>query len=284
MRRISTRYLSIIPNRFMCLLPKRHLRTRGSRSQDLYNQVIPHPTPLLGDIEKSCRLQYLSDLHLEYKTKVPRIQVRGNYLALLGDIGNPYHSNYRDLLYQVSDKFEKVFMISGNHEYWNNDSMDATDNQIIDVTSRFTNVYFLNNTSYQLDSFTLLGTTLWSKINRSNRDQNNRCGDHANIRYRDINITVDDINSLHDKAVRWLKSEISKCEKAIVLSHHLPSYQLIVPKYQKPRYWRVKDRFASHLDYLIKPPVMAWLCGHSHCKVEMKINGVYCGINVEFHK
>lgn len=229
------------------------------------------------------RMQYLSDLHLEYKSIVPKIKPVGTYLALLGDIGNPYHCNYRDFLTQVSYKFEKVFVIPGNHEYWNHDNMDATINQIVKITSRFPNLYLLNNDSYQLDDITILGTTLWSEIGLSNQSQYNKRGDHANILYRDQKITVKDINKIHNKAVAWLEQEIPKSKKTIVLTHHLPSYQLIIPKYRGVRYEMIHDRFASHLDYLIQPSIVAWLSGHSHCRVDMKINGVFCSINAIGH-
>src|SRR4029079_12083032 len=86
------------------------------------------------------------------------------------------------------------------------------------------------------------------------------------------------INKLYQKSVNFVEQNIKQYPKKdiIILSHYLPSYKLIIPKYYnyKPKY-----QYASNLDYLIKKPVKAWLCGHSHCQIEKYINGVYCGIN-----
>ena len=48
------------------------------------------------------RLQYLSDVHLEVKNTIPKINKVGDYLALLGDIGNPFDRSYRDFITQAA--------------------------------------------------------------------------------------------------------------------------------------------------------------------------------------
>lgn len=204
------------------------------------------------------RLQFLSDVHLEYRYAIPVLKPAASYLALLGDIGNPFQANYSSFLQQASQKFDKVFLISGNHEYLYN-NVQQTDNRISDVCSNLPNVYYLNNRSIEIDNIIVLGTTLWT-----------------------LN------HPLHQKSVNFIKDNLSTQEslstginrKRIVLTHHLPSYQLILPQFSKYSY--IYDRYASHLDYLIQKPIAAWLCGHSHCKLDMHINGVYCGINANW--
>jgi len=69
------------------------------------------------------RIQYISDLHLEYyhNLKIPSIFRRiiesaGNILILAGDIGYPSEKHYTDFIQFISDKYEKIFLILGNHE------------------------------------------------------------------------------------------------------------------------------------------------------------------------
>ena len=219
-------------------------------------------------------LQFLSDVHLEYKNKIPTIHPKATYLALLGDIGNPFRKNYKIFLGQASDKFEKTFIISGNHEYWNTTSISDTDNKISQIAENFPNVYYLNNNSHLINDYMILGTTLWTNIINKNR-----LGDNTKIIYDKKLLTDNNINTLHNNSVKWLKDQISKHKNIIVLTHHLPSFKLIIPRFHKPRYINVHDRFASDLDYLITKPVVAWLCGHSHCQTDTYINGIYCGIN-----
>lgn len=232
------------------------------------------------------RLQFLSDIHLEVKNVIPKINVKGEYLALLGDIGNPFLNNYSEFITNLSYKFEAIFIISGNHEYWNDYNIPETNHKITNIVDKFSNVYFLNNNHHYIDNYLILGTTLWSNI--LNRYYQNK-GDHMNIKYLDKNITVDDINTLHSQSVEWLKSSFimnkdKQNKNIIVLSHHLPSYELIVPMYKTVRYNSIHDRFASNLDHMIQSPITAWLCGHSHCSFDGYINDVYCGINAVGYK
>ena len=62
-------------------------------------------------------LQYVSDLHLEKGFKRNIIPKKPN-LILGGDIGYVFKKSYEEfLLYKISPNFEKVFILSGNHEY-----------------------------------------------------------------------------------------------------------------------------------------------------------------------
>lgn len=233
-------------------------------------------------------LQYISDIHLERKIGYPKLVRKENNIALLGDIGNPFHQNYRDFLSYTSDRWENVFLLAGNHEYWQEkyNYYDVND-KIEEVCSLFDNITFLNNKRTSLSfccsfEYLILGTTLWSHISSWNV-----MGDDLRI-----NLVDKSFNTLHEESKNWLVSELSilkekekqkgkhkKNREIIVLSHHLPSYSLIIEKYRQGFYSKYHDRFASHLDSLIKPPINYWLCGHSHCVLNTSINGVYCGIN-----
>jgi hypothetical protein len=61
---------------------------------------------------KKFKIQYCSDLHLEFGTK-PIIKPEAPYLALLGDIGLSRQAKYHDFLLEQAKHFEKVFVILG---------------------------------------------------------------------------------------------------------------------------------------------------------------------------
>jgi hypothetical protein len=65
-------------------------------------------------------------------------------------------------------------------------------------------------------------------------------------------------------------------ESIIVLTHHLPSYKLVHPKYEGHP---LNFCFAVNLEEMMVSPVRGWLCGHSHTGCEVEINGVKCGLN-----
>ena len=72
------------------------------------------------------KIQYLSDLHLElmsthkFSKLCEKIIPKCDILVLAGDIGDPLHHNdrYKFFLHSMSKKFKKVFLVSGNHEYY----------------------------------------------------------------------------------------------------------------------------------------------------------------------
>ncbi|QKF94308.1 metallo-dependent phosphatase [Fadolivirus algeromassiliense] len=226
----------------------------------------------------SPKFQYISDIHLEYRNVLPTIKPIANNLALLGDIGNPFKENYLHFMRHASQNWDRIFIISGNHEYWQSKyNYNDVDNKIQELVSQFNNIHFLNNTSYECDDYIVLGTTLWSKINKSPLKI---MGDDLYIKSNNRAITFDELNNLHVIAKNWLSDNIYNSKKPLlILTHHLPSYKLIIPKYKSGIFAPYQDRFASDLDHLIKDPVKFWLCGHSHCNIEMKINNILCGIN-----
>ena len=60
----------------------------------------------------------ISDLHLEFGSYLD-IEPKCKYLMLLGDIGLPLINNdYFNFLKEVAQKFELVFLVLGNHEFY----------------------------------------------------------------------------------------------------------------------------------------------------------------------
>ena len=223
-------------------------------------QIIP---PQIPQIHKTT-LQYVSDVHLERRESFPKIPVHSKNIALIGDIGNPFKENYSDFLKYTSDNFERVFLIAGNHEYWHHgNSHNKVNDKILTIANKSSNVEFLNNSQTSLDNYIIFGGTLWAS--------------HSYFPY----------NIYHKNCVAWLEKMLQnhkdnvKTEEnnIIILTHYLPSYKLIVPKYKQACYDGIRNKYASDLDYLITKPISFWLCGHSHCNFQLSINGVNCAIN-----
>jgi len=225
---------------------------------------------------KNVKIQYFSDIHLEKTSGFPKFRARAPYLCLLGDIGNPFRDNYKDFLRYCSDLgFKRIFIIAGNHEYYGN-NYTKTNDRIQDLCNRIPNVSFLNRSVLQFDGLTIAGATLWSQISKNTVEHLN----DFNRIYKENGkmITLDDYLNWHYQDQQWLKNIVSSNfnkKSLVIMTHHLPSYRLIVGKYQK---WKYHDAFATEVDSL-RNPVGVWLCGHSHCVVEKNINGVHCGIN-----
>jgi predicted phosphodiesterase len=207
-------------------------------------------------------------------------------LILAGDIGNPNKSSYWTFLMTVSKYFKHVFVVTGNHEYyqkakwttgprssWRGLSMEEVDNIIYESSSLLSNVHFLNRTSFVYERVRFIGCTLWTQSDP------NLCH-HMNDYTMIPGMTSDRCNQLHERDRDWLKSQLelsdpSQYDETVVVTHHPPSFELINNR-------RVDTSlncfYASHSDDLVQKADI-WCCGHNHIPIQTQIGGCECYIN-----
>ena len=219
---------------------------------------------------RKIKLQYISDLHVDVNIKVPPINKRGDYLAICGDVGTPRHISFKKFFDEYSKKYDKIFFVAGNHDYdcsplFNKNKVIENKKIINDIFSNYNNVYFLDNNIHNInDDVIIAGTTLWT-----HPVTNKHYPDHIERHINDVcwlnNVCQNNLN-----------------KKIIVLSHYVPTFKLI-DKYYMERGIYKTSWFATNLEHMIKPPIVAWLCGHTHSVTEKNINGIYCGVNAVGH-
>jgi predicted MPP superfamily phosphohydrolase len=220
------------------------------------------------------RIQYFSDIHLEFYKKLPTINITAPILCLAGDIGYPKTKIYEDFLISLNANIDvqKVFLITGNHEYYNN-SIDNVDKHIENIIEKYelNKISFLNNSSEIYGEYLFVGSTLWSHVNNKKYLTN----DFKLIE----DMTIDKFNSLHDTAKTYIKNtiETNKDKKIILLTHFLPSFQLIHEKYLC--YSEYNNCFASNCYDLIQKPVILNIYGHTHTPNNTIINNIPCVCN-----
>lgn len=225
------------------------------------------------------RIQYVSDLHLEFLSKPPKIIPRSDVLCLLGDVGYPYSKIYKQFLTEMNDMFKKVFLIAGNHEYYNlgpnkGKSIIDIDEQIEKVITEnnLNNISYLNDSYEDYEGYRFVGTTLWSHISNPNYLVN----DFEQI--IDMNIKL--YNELHSISCEFIEEQIIESELPIVmLTHHMPSYDLIDEQYKKPSMDKFNQCFASDCSKYFVPNVKCWLYGHTHKPKVAIINGIKFSCN-----
>jgi metallophosphoesterase superfamily enzyme len=64
-------------------------------------------------------LAVLSDIHLEFAPHFALGDPIATWLALVGDLGYPGSPQYSSLLKQAAQTYEQVFVVAGNHEFYN---------------------------------------------------------------------------------------------------------------------------------------------------------------------
>lgn len=176
------------------------------------------------------RVQFISDLHLErYRHKpFPRLRPTAPYLFLLGDIGDPYHNNYREFMCYVSNNWERIYYVSGNHEYTSGlcqgeklSLINITEtNHLIDMIIRLKapNIYHLNKNWQWCEKFKVFGCTFWSE---------------KHYHY-------------HTQDKQWLQDQLPISRVPTLVLTHYPPTNII----------------HTHKN------VQGWFCGHSHVPTE----------------
>lgn len=111
------------------------------------------------------KLQILSDIHLEFGRKGFDFPQTGNALALVGDIGDPASAVYESFLLEQAARFDKVFVLAGNHEFYHHSTEECI-HLIQQVCSKKpTKLIFLNQTTHDMgEDYVVLGCTLWSEV------------------------------------------------------------------------------------------------------------------------
>ena len=247
----------------------------------------------------SYKLQYVSDIHLEKTTIPPQLLLEpiAPDLALCGDIGDPFSQTYVDFLLWCSKRWARVFLITGNHEYYTDKSdqkktVEQIDNHITVLCNKIANnIFFLQKSIYFIQEYkiAIVGATLWSAPDIRHWDKLVSCcmtdqtssssnpglrGEYNAIYKRDENTDnmrfyhPSDIIDRHldhkaflEKELGPYNSSIPKDYRVIVLTHYMPTFHLLTPDFKENP---LKTTYASDLDNLIREPVVGWLCGHSH--------------------
>ena len=211
------------------------------------------------------QIQYISDLHLEFLLEKDIIEIislmesSSDVIVISGDIGNPYHISYYRFLSEISNKFKKIFIIAGNHEYYGN-NIEDTIKKIHKIVEIFPNITFLDNSFEDYDGLRWIGSTLWTHV------ENDKCpiNDIRMIKSFDIN----KYNTLHRESKAFIEDILRKSDdgltQCIILTHHLPLYELILEKYRSSLY---NEWFSGNLKDIISernPIIKAWFYGHTH--------------------
>lgn len=244
----------------------------------------------------SVSFQYTSDIHLEFlndgfcdfhEIVKPGI---ASYLILAGDIGDPRTEIFRKFIQWCSTHWDKVFYVPGNHEYFGS-SIQETWLVLEGFLSMHTNVHWLSAemegrgyVDIDNSDLTIVGCTLWTDVPDEDKiDVMYFISDYRKIwsgPEKRQKITPWHKSRWHWIAREYLKGEISRCvsrgRRLIVVSHHLPSMQLIHPKYAGHF---LNSSYASSCDDLLAPPIVAWFYGHSHDRNRTFIKDVECLIN-----
>jgi predicted phosphodiesterase len=245
--------------------------------------------PAVKALRRMFRIQYVSDLHLEFYEKAVFPQLitpNARYLALAGDIGQPGHRVFHSFLDYVSKNWDHVFYVPGNHEYYTKPytkwkysrptPFHERHTELRSAVRHYENIHFLDSESPSYycedENVAIIGSTLWSNVPDERLvDARLEMNDYTFIPISSITdggirrLHPDDTNQFHTEARTILNREIDTWEHRgaaiCILTHHMPSFELISPRY---RHHHLNCCFASACEDLMRPCIKAWIYGHTH--------------------
>lgn len=222
------------------------------------------------------KIQYCSDLHLEFDHNVRYlksypIRKSGEVLVLAGDI-IPLHDEFfnNPFFGRISDQYEQVFWVPGNHEFYYTDMKDFSDSFEIKMKS---NIRIVHNKSIEYKGVRFIFTTLWSRISEAReREIEQGVSDYACILKNGRKIRVKETNHLHAKSMEFVSKTLETPHKqTVVVTHHLPSDACNSREYLNSP---VNEAFCTdYTDFIQKSNVSFWIYGHSHFNQKPLLQG-----------
>lgn len=208
----------------------------------------------------------VSDIHLEFYDYERQIILLANNILKLadgceiliipGDIGTPKcNDNLINFFNIISPKFEKIICVLGNHDYYYT-NYDGAFSYYSILLQDFSNIIILNNSFITINEKVIHGTTLFTG---DSQDGLTRIYKHLLSDFYTINgWTVDKMFLEHNKNLKYLFNNVNKGD--IVITHHMPLEQCIIPKYKGNELNRF---FADNIPELVERTSI-WIYGHTH--------------------
>lgn len=236
------------------------------------------------------KLVFGSDIHLEFGpiTHLTN-EHNADILILAGDISTPHawkhnHDSHsrkgkdRQLSFfrDMSTLFPTVIYIPGNHEHYQGD-YNSTETILQTELAKFGNIKVGNHVVHEEQDFVIIANTLWTDFDKANPQS----FVYANVGMNDFRIVskgrdyfrAEDAYEIHKEALKMIEQDMQKAteagKKIVMVSHHLPSFQVIAPAFRDSR---LNGAYASSLEWLMEKynPVV-WIHGHSHPPVDLMI-------------
>ena len=232
--------------------------------------------------ESSLRIQFVSDLHLEFEQnrqwlEENPLEVTGDILLIAGDTayldvpesGRDTYSQYAFWDW-ASEHYKQVIVCLGNHDFYGYyDLATMPDGYCKQIRH---NVHAYYNKVISLGDVDIIVSTLWSFIEPFDAYQTEKgVSDFYRILYNGHRLTADDFNAEHERCFDFIRKAVkeSKAKTKIVLTHHVPTQQCTAEEFRGST---INGAFTVELgNYIADSDIDYWIYGHSHRNIDAHI-------------
>ena len=237
------------------------------------------------------KIQYISDMHLElsnnskyFKHNYPK--VTGDILIIAGDImylGQDI--TLKNFWKHCHENYKYTILVPGNHEYYAYYDIMTLDTSWRQDICGYDNVFYAQNQVININdengkNIDIICSTLWSEIPfYSYGDAHCGLSDFHRIKYNGHMYNQDNYNEQHQYCLEFIKEAVglSTADKIVVVTHHLPSYQLIQERFKGDK---LNCCFANNLDdYIYDSRINVWIYGHNHDNKDITIGNTFITSN-----
>lgn len=218
------------------------------------------------------QIRILSDLHTEFdgihRWMPPKIENQETMtLVLAGDIASSRMNHLTaQWLDNVCAHHKHVVYVPGNHEFYHG-QIQKVNEHLHEIANEIDNLHFLTRETVVLDGVRFIGATLWTDLDNDPINDvlaPQMMNDFQLIRYEDSLFMPHMWRFEHAEDRRFIAGEIGKQfdGPTVVVTHHLPSFKSIHPKFEKSQF---NMCYASNLESLMwYNKIDVWFHGHTH--------------------
>lgn len=213
------------------------------------------------------KFQLASDLHLEFYSDggvrfVRAFEAFAPRLFLAGDILVLKDIQRTIAIFEIfCSKFEEVFYIPGNHEYYDQVYLRVQKRlKALDVAIK--NLHVLHHgVRFEREGRSIYGDTMWFPYKASARQYM--------YAMNDFNLVRGLTPAIYTQNQAWTDVARRIEPGSIVMTHHLPSYRSVTEKYKNSS---LNPFFVSNCEAIIRKTQPAiWMHGHTHMRQDYNI-------------
>jgi hypothetical protein len=254
-------------------------------------------TILLNNLKKKIKIDILSDLHIDhwtfnYKTKYPcgiiknipfkNVKTESNYLIVAGDISDNIYNSI-EYLNILSENYEKILFVDGNHEHINK-YPELYDTNYINSLINNEKIIYLTNKPYIIDKTVFLGACGWWDYNNLNNIE--KC---TNYFKNWINhFTKNDNMNFINNVIKQSKKECENLHKLlniyqtnnninniVLITHTVPYIEFCDNDKEEYENDNFSTQYNTQYNNLLKyNKISHWIFGHAHQDWDKIINNI----------